>query len=432
MEKLAQILIYLLILFVTNIFGLFNVLEDYRLPGIGKPSDFVLEILWILLLFAVVQKKLTHLPSNVKSLMVSNLLIIFYIFFLVFHTVYVKNLETFNYSLRVAAPFLYYSLFLVPILLIDNERYLYKFINFLRLCGSIIGIVTILSNLLGYNIGKGVYSAHEGRFVRLYYSGFFNYFVILMWLGNFLLKRTKRSFVKISYIELLINFLSIVLFVGRTRIIVLLLMIFYTGMFLTKGVVQKFKIILGLLVLLGGSIIALKIWGFPIVTISERFLRGIDQLKDPEWALSGRWRLIRWGFSIFAMTPLFGTGFVHIRSDFFQNYLIGFTGEQITLNVDFGLVSILYTTGILGFLIILNFIAKFLISLYKKLKLQFNSNKYDLKFIFGLSVFANFLFIFFVEQIAGGEFITRGMAIDLLSGGFAVKFLLGEKKIRED
>jgi hypothetical protein len=50
MEKLSQFLIYLLIITVTNVFGIFNILEEYRIPGIGKPSDFILLLLSLLTL----------------------------------------------------------------------------------------------------------------------------------------------------------------------------------------------------------------------------------------------------------------------------------------------------------------------------------------------------------------------------------------------
>ena len=422
MEKLAQILIYLLILFVTNIFGLFNVLEEYRLPGIGKPSDFVLLALNLLVILKIFnQNYKIDLQKEINRLIKLNLLILAYIFFLVLYTVYIKNIETFNYSLRVASHFFYYSSFLFPIYLIDDHKNFYRLINFLRLGGWVTGLATIISNILGYNIASGVVSGEEGNFIRVYMPGFFNYFVVLLWFSSFLSKRKYRF--KISYIEIIVNALGIFLFLGRTRILVLLLMIIFIFIFLTKRTGKRWRIIFAVSALSISIILFLQIFNFPINTFVERFLLGYEQLKDPNQALTGRWLAMTLGYDIFINSPIFGTGFVHPTSSYYQAYLTSFTGQALTNSADFGLVSILFTTGIVGMIVILNFIVKYLLFVYKYLKSMLYKNQINEQFIFSISIFAIILFVFFVEQIAGNEFASRIMAVDLVAAGYSIKFL---------
>jgi len=422
MENLAQILIYVLILFVTNIFGLFNVLEDYRLPGVGKPSDFVLIALNLLVILKVFnQNYKIDLQKGIKGLIKSALLILAYVFFLVLYTVYYRNVESLNYALRTASDYLYYSSFLFPVFLIDDHKNFYSFINFLRLGGWVTGLAAIISNILGYNIAGGVVSSEEGTFIRVYMPGFFNYFVVLLWISSLLSKR-KFSF-KISYIEMVVNALGIFLFLGRTRIIVFLLMIIFIFIFLTKRTRKRWRIVFAVSALSIGIILFLQIFNFPINTFVERFLMGYEQLKDPNQALTGRWLAISLGYYVFISTPLFGTGFIHPTSSYYRAHLISFTGQAITNSADFGLVSILYTTGVIGIIIILNFIVRYLMFVYKYLKSMMYKNQINEQFIFSTSIFAIILFVFFVEQIAGNEFSSKIMAVDLVAAGYSVKFL---------
>jgi hypothetical protein len=227
---------------------------------------------------------------------------------------------------------------LFPIFLINNEKSFYNFIDFLRLGGLITGLIAIISNILGYSIVKGVVSGTEGDYVRVYLPGFFNYFVIILWLSNFL---TEIKFkIKISYLEMIINALGIFLFLGRTRILVLILMIFFVFIFLTKKTRKRAKLIFVFATLAIGLLIFLQLFNFPINTFILRFIAGLEQLKDPNQALTGRWIAITLGYDVFSNSPILGTGFVHPTSSYYQNYLISITGIAITNSADFGLVSI--------------------------------------------------------------------------------------------
>lgn len=420
-EKISLFLMYMLVLSVTNVFGMVEVLEEYRVAGVGKPSDFILIFLNVLTLIAVFGGTNKELPTKLKAIIKANIYLLLYVIFLVFYTVYYLRIGTVNYSLRTASDYFYYSSFLFPLYLIRKEKSFVQFVNFLRIGGIVTGIIAIASNVLGHSIATGVLSSQEGGFVRVYLPGFFNYFVIMMWLAKFLAKTPSRF--RISYPEVIINALGILLFLGRTRIIVSLLMMIFIFLFITKSASGRKKVILAVPILVLAVYFFMLYFNLPMTTLIDRFILGYDQLQDQNQALTGRLPLIIMGFGVFLNNPFFGTGFVHPTTDFYLSNLVGPNGMAITNSNDFGLVSMLYTTGLVGILIILNFFLRLLAYLKEILVDLRNKKLFDDSFRVGISLYAIVLFIFFVEQLAGNEFASRVMVSDLLTLGFCLKFL---------
>jgi len=426
LEKTSQILIYLLILAITNVFAVVEILEEYRIPGVGKPSDFVLIALILVLFFGILTRKNKNSPSEIRTLVKYNLVVIGYVCFLIFYTVSILEIESLNYALRTASHYLYYTSFLFPLFLIDNEKLFYKYINFLRLGALTTGVIAIVSNILGYSIVTGVISGEEGGFIRVYTPAFFNFFVILFWFVQSILK--YKSKIKINYLEMVISALGILLFLGRTRIIVLLLMLIFIFLFVTRASKKKAKVVFAFSFLLLSVHIFLEYFNFPFEEIIDRFYTGFEKLNDPKDALTGRWVSIKLGYNVFIQYPIFGTGFVHHSTDFYINHLISSKGQALTSSADFGLVSILYTTGLFGFIIITLFIIRLLKYIYKILNNMRSRKYYTDKYTFGLVVFIIILMVFFIEQISSNEFGSRSVAIYLLSAGYAVKFLRIKEK----
>ena len=416
-----MILIYLLILTVSNIFGLFNVIEDYRIPGIGKPSDFILILLNLIIIFKVLTKK-PVLSIIEKKLVKIVLLISFYCFFLVFYSSIITNRESFNYALRSGASYFYFTAFLFPIFLLNKDKNLYQFINFIRIGALINGGIAIISNIVGYSIVSGVVS-HENEvqnFVRIYLPGFFNYFVIIFWAIQFITK--SKGKIKIHYFEMIISAMGIILFLGRTRMAVLALMLISVIYFLGYKSANRKKIIFYIVIFSIGLVSLFWILNLNTSEILLRFQEGYSNTEQGTGTLSMRFYAIMMGYDVFKDMPIFGTGFIHYTSSFFSQ-LVTNTGYAITNSYDFGLASILFTTGIAGFGLITFLIISFLKYVKKQLNKMREISRYDNIFVFSLTILTLVFFVYFIEQISGNVFGLRTVTYYMLSMGFVVKTL---------
>lgn len=415
------ILIYLLILAVSNIFGIYNILEDYRLPGIGKPSDFILILLNLILFIKILIKK-PNLNVVEKKFVKIIFVIFIYCIFLVFYSSVITNRESFNYALRQGASYFYFTSFLFPIFFLDNEKDLYRFINFIRIGAIITGGIAIISNIVGYSIVSGAVS-HENEvqnFIRVYLPGFFNYFVIIFWTIQFITK--NRDKIKIHYFEMIISSMGIILFLGRTRIVVLILMLVSVILFLGYKSANKKKIIFYVIIFSVGLVSLFGILNLNTTEILMRFEEGFSGTKQGTSTLSMRYYAVVMGYNVFTDMPVFGTGFIHYTSNF-HSQLVTNTGYAITNSYDFGLPSILFTTGIIGFGLITFLIISFLKYVKQQLAKLKKTNQFDDVTIFALTIFTIVLFVYFIEQISGNEFGLRTVTYYMLSMGFAVKAL---------
>ena len=420
-------LIYLLILAVTNLFGTLNILEDFRIPGIGKPSDFILVLLNLVVIIKLFTNKL-YFNKEEKKFIKINTLILLYVFFLIFYSSVITGIQSFNYALRIGGIYLYYSAFFAPLILLSSKKKLYQFINFIRLGGLVTGSIAIISNVLGYSIVSSVlHSSDYGSFVRVYTPGFFNYFVIIFWTIQFITK--KKSKIKIYYIEAIISSLGIILFLSRTRFIVLFFMlitVFYILSFNKANLKKTF----GYLSLVSLSFIfAIMIFGFDIRDIIGRFQEGYINTQIGQGTFSYRLYAISIGFGIFLSTPFLGVGFVHPDTNYFKN--LSFVTEQkevyaVTNNADFGLASILFTTGLIGFVLITFFVISFLRRIKLKLNEFIKSNSINIQFIYSLTIFVIVLYVFFIEQLSGNVFGYRTVTLYVISMGVALKVLNSE------
>lgn len=422
---MVNILIYLLILAVTNIFGIFNILEVYRLPGIGKPSDFILIIMVLTVTLKLLYRKV-ELNKKENNLIKIVLAIVFYVFFLIFYSSFITGRESFNYALRTATPYLYYISFLFPIIFVTRKKQLVQFINFLRIGGLATGIIAIISNIVGYSIVTGVVSGEAGSFIRVYLPIFFNFFVVVFWIVQILVKNKME--IKIHYIEMIISALGILLFLGRTLMIVVVLTLFYIIWYLSKSSFKTKKRVVYLFVaFVIGLTLSFMIFDFNPTDIVSRFQKGYIDTIEGTSTFSYRLLAIYMGYSVFSRMPLFGTGFIHPTSIYYSKNLItnifSPEGYAITNNGDFGLASMLFTTGIIGFSLITYFVIKNLYYIKTELNKMLNKKSFDIIFIYLLTIFSMVVFIFFLEQLAGNEFGSRSVAIYTIALGFAVKFL---------
>jgi len=420
--KYPQYLMYLLILAVTNIFGIYNILEEYRLPGIGKPSDFILVLLNLLVIVKINNYKV-ELSKTGKKLVKVAIIIAFYIFFLIFYSSVIMGRESFNYALRTGAAYLYYTSFLFPIYLVTKPKQLVQFINFLRIGGLTTGAIAIISNIVGYSIVTGVISAQSGPFVRVYLPFIFNYFVVVFWSIQFITK--SKIEVKIHYLEAIISALGIILFLGRTLVICVCLSLLMIIWFLSKySLRNKMRIIYLFAIFAFGLILSFVRLHFNPAEIIGRFQLGYTETLQGTSTFSDRLYLISAGYRMFSQTPLFGTGFIHPTSNYYSN-LVTSKGFAIANSADFGLASILFTTGIIGFGLITYFVIANMAFIKGKVNLLKEQKNINLIFIYSFAMFAMVVFIFFVEQLAGNEFAYKSVAVDLVALGFAVKMLSG-------
>ena len=431
---MVNILIYLLILAVTNIFGIFNILEDYRLPGIGKPSDFILILLVLVVIIKLLKKK-DELTSQEKKLVKIALAIVIYVFFLTFYSSFITGRETFNYSLRTAASYLYYISFLFPIYLVTSKKQLIHFINFLRFGGFVTGIIGIISNVVGYSIVSGVFSQEQGTYIRVYLPIFFNFFVVVFWTVQFLVK--NKTEIKIHYIEMIISALGIALFLGRTLMIVVVLALFYIIWFLSKSSIKTKKRVVYLLVaFVIGLILSFMVFDFNPTDITSRFQTGYIDTLGGTSSFSARLLAIAMGYTVFSQMPLFGTGFIHPSSSYYSKnlmtYIFSPEGYAITNNADFGLASILFTTGIIGFGLITYFVVKNLYYIKVELNKMLNNKDFNIIFVYLLTIFVMIVFIYFIEQLSGNEFGNRSVAMYVISLGFAIKMFSENTNVKTE
>lgn len=423
--NVPELLLCVLILLITNILGLFNVVETYRIPGVGKPSDFLL-IFISLATFVIWFGRRKSISSEEMRLVVFTILLVLYFLWLVFYTSEIANRNSFNYALRVGAPYLYYIAYLFPIFLVTREKQFLRFFSFIRLAGIASALISLLSNLLGHSITSAAQSGEYLGFVRVYLLNHFSVTVILYGLITKLQKDTK---VEISYIEILINFLGLLLFLGRTALISLFLMILIVVLYLRGfGLSKKFALIsIGVF----GTYMLVSIFGFGIGTIFQRFEEGLQDISGmTPGTLQTRLNLVAYGFTTFKEMPLLGTGFVRGDAPFYLSRLLSAEGYAMTNSSDAGLASILFTTGIIGFSLVVTFLIMNLKLIKRRLDIRRLNKNYDMVFNFALAVFASEIVRFFIEQISSNVYGDRYVAIDVMLLSFSVKLLVSKEPLK--
>lgn len=427
--RFPDVAILLLILTLTNIFGIFNILEDWRIPGIGKPCDFILVSMNIAVLARIVTRsvKLSKIERRF-SLMVFVLLA--YFVFLIVYSSKIRAFESINDALRVGGPYMYYSSFLFPIFLATKRRHFVRFVNFLRLGGFVTGVIAIASNIVGYSIVSGVVSHEAQGYIRVYLPYFFNMFVLGLWTVQ-KLSGYRKEF-KIGMVELLINVLGIVLFLGRGLIIAAMLMIF-TYLVITPtsfGKVARYSSFAALAVL--GIVLSFSITGFSLGGIWERFAEGFMETLQGTGNFSSRLYAQQYGFQLFAQSPLFGTGFIYKTSPYYQ---VLFTpgGLAATNSADFGLGSILFTTGAIGFCLIAYLVFSLVIHIRRVLSTIHDTAGMNLEYVYSMTLIGLIPILFVVVQLVGNEFGGRGVAVDMIALAYGLKALgsiAGKQKLR--
>lgn len=416
--RAPYLFIFILIILITNIFGIYDIRQEYRIPGLGKPSDFVLlYLVFLSFIYYLGRKNLLIQNENKFNKIV--IFILLYMTFIVFYSSYITYRTSFNYALRTGAQYFYYVSFFFPIVLIRKKSDINSYINFLRLGGLITGSIAIASNILGYSFVAGAMSKGYGSYIRVYLPLFFNYFVVVFWTIEKL--HGRKSKIKIKFLEMLINLFGILLFLGRTSILNLLLMIFFVFIYL-KGFKHFNKIAIVLLVFIF-SMILLEYFGLSTSLFFERFQQGYYNTLHGKSTLTGRTEAIALGYNVFKKMPFFGTGFIRPDTDFYKSFLLNSRGYAITNNADFGLASILFTTGIIGFLLITYFVIKLLKYIKQKINIMKKEKEYDLVFTYSLTIFTLTLFVYFFEQLVGNVFGSRMVALYIISLSIDIKIL---------
>jgi len=106
-----------------------------------------------------------------------------------------------------------------------------------------------------------------------------------------------------------------------------------------------------------------------------------------------------------------------------------------TNSADFGLASILFTTGIIGFGLIIYFVLSILLFIKREIDKMRSNKDYNTIFTFALTILTMEFFIYFFEQIAGNVFGDRIVALHLISLAICIKFLTplkSKEKINEN
>lgn len=418
-DRLPEVYVYVLILGVTNVFGVFNILMDWRIAGVGKPSDFVLVFMDLMVLAAFLLRKSSLTKAERRFTALTIILLSYFCFLIVYSSLY-KGYESLNYALRDGAAYLYYSSFLFPLFLIDERGQLFRFVNFLRVGGIVTAAIAIISNVVGHNIVTGALSGNYGGFVRVYQVYFFNMFIVGLWVVERAVRYEGRG--KIFDGEVLINALGIILFVGRGLIVTTIVMILIS--FMVVGRERRRGGVLLRALLVGGIGLAgfFSLSELNPAVITERLTKGYTNTLQDRGTMSLRLNAELQGLRIFLESPIVGTGFVHPTSSEYSK-LVNAKGYEVTDSADFGLASILFTTGILGFSLILYFLLSVFAYMWKKLKTLREEVTPDFLYLYSVTILVLNFVLFFIGQWTGNLFGWRDVAVELLTLGYAVRII---------
>ena len=418
--------VFLLILAITNIFGIFNILEEWRIPGIGKPSDFILVFMNVMVLafFLMRRAELTRAEKRFSRLALA---IIGYVIFLVFYSA-MQGYESLDYALRIGGTYLYYSAFFFPIFLITERRQLVHFINFLRLAGFITGLITIISNVVGHSVVTATLSAETEGYVRVYLPYFFNFFVVGLWTAQFMTRYEGEA--RVHFWEMIVNALGQILFLGRGQIVGLILVGLLSWMVVPRATQKGKRALWAATAVSVGLVLAFAGFGFDSTGIANRFRHGILQTMQGTGTFNGRLQAEFHGVQAFLRSPLFGTGFVYPTSPIYSS-LITTSGTAATNSSDFGLGSILFTTGIIGFGLITYFVFSIISHIRRELREREPINGDRLVYVYSMTILVIIPVLFIVVQLISNEFGGRSAAVDAIALAYSVRFLEAESTSRK-
>ncbi|MBA7531351.1 hypothetical protein ES705_23563 [subsurface metagenome] len=166
-----DILLMVLISLCFDVFGLVPVLQELRLPWAygATPPDLIL----ILVLFAILIKSFRIHPEEVwlrhyRYLLRLNFLIVAYVIFLIAYSSFLTGRSPLNYAMRIGGGhFLYYSTFMYAMLFIDKRCHVKNLINFIRVAGILVALLSICSNILQRSIAIAALSFQYGSILRV-------------------------------------------------------------------------------------------------------------------------------------------------------------------------------------------------------------------------------------------------------------------------
>ena len=411
-----DILLMVLISLCFDLFGLFPVLQELQLPWAygATPPDLIL----VLVLFAILIKsfRIHHDEvwlRNYRYLLRLNFLVVAYVIFLIVYSSFLTGRSPLNYAMRIGAGhFLYYSTFMYAMLFIHKRCHVKNLISFIRVAGILVALLSICSNILQRPIAISAVSAQYGSILRVGVPGYsLSLFVILF---GYISCVSKPKETRISLVEVAVNLIGFLLYLARLWIGSLGLMLITAYYYLRKG---------GLKIVVFAGVIALfAICLSPsIVTnigvdVFERFRAGNENLRDGTSSLNDRFTQIGWGYEVFKETPLFGTGFIREGSPYWDERIAKY-GKAVTYSADFGLFSILYTTGLIGFGLITSFI---ILSIKEMMRVYHKStNTLVRNLVLATSIIVGF--DYFVTQFAGNLFGVKRVTFYLLLIAISLK-----------
>jgi len=415
-----DVLLMVLISLCFDVFGLYPVLQELRLPWAygATPPDLIL----VLVLFAILTKSFRIRPGEAwwldyRYLLNLNWVIVIYVIFLTIYSSFITGRSPLNYAMRIGeGHFLYYSTFMYAMLFIDKQRHVKNLINFIRVAGILVALFSICSNITQRPITNAVCSAQYGSILRVGVPGYaFSLFVILFGYINYVRKSKE---IQIFLLEIATNLVGFLLYLARMWIISLCLMLIISLTYLRKGVTKGATVA----TLFAGVIALVAICISPDIVsnlttdISERFTSGYQEFRSGTSSMNIRFSQIRMGYELFRETPIWGTGFIREGSPYWENKIAPY-GYAVTYCADYGLFSILYTTGLIGFSLITVFIIlaiKEMMHIFHKSKNVFVKN-----LALGACVIVGV--DYFVTQFAGNCFGTKQVTFYLLLIALSLK-----------
>ncbi|MBA7555262.1 hypothetical protein ES705_47918 [subsurface metagenome] len=224
----------------------------------------------------------------------------------------------------------------------------------------------------------------------------------------------KSKEIHIFLLEIVVNLVGFLLYLARMWIGSLGLMLITAYYYLRKGGLQVvvFAGVIALLLICLSPSIVTNIGG----DIFERFRTGKEGLRDGTSSLNSRFTQIGWGYEVFKETPLFGTGFIREGSPYWDEKIAKY-GCAVTYSADYGLFSILYTTGLIGFGLITSFI---ILSIKEMMRVYHKSTNIFVKNL----ILASSIIVgidYFVTQFTGLYFGTKGVMFYLLLIAISLK-----------
>jgi len=411
----AYLMICVLISLCYDLFGFVSVMEKLRLSWAfgATPPDILLIMMFFAVLIKMLQVRFNEIAVHEnKKLIMLNGAIVLYIVFLILYSSFLTGRSSLDYAMRIGGGhFLYYSIFIIAMYQINKQSHIITLIQFIRIGALITALIAIVSNVVGYPVITILHSYYY-KILRVNLPGYaFCLFIIIFgYIGHVL----KQKEVRISVLEIAVNLIGFLLFLGRTWTLSLLLMFITSIYFLRK--ISLIKTILMLLLLLTIHQISFYFLGDINEVYVQRLESGYQETTVGKGSLVGRLDQIAAGYKVFKETPVFGTGFIREGSPFYEEKIARY-GFAATYSADFGLASILYTTGIIGFVLITGFVTYSL----KKMLNIFSKTKNILVKNLALAGSLVVGFDYFLTQWAGNFFGTKWVVFYLVLIGIVLK-----------